>query len=76
VFTNFGGLDAARLRADRGVVLTDAFVASPVIYPPAFTVAVSEFAGALTLSSGFCAAAVEPSAVDEMLRAVADGLPG
>ena len=75
VFTNFGGLDAARLRADRGVVLADAFVASPVIYPPALTVAASEFAGALTLSSGSCAAAIEPSAIDGLLQAVAGGLP-
>lgn len=76
LFTNFGVLDPARLDPGGDARLEDAWVAPPFTYPPAFSIGVSQFAGVLTLSSGFCAAAIEPAAVDGLLRTIVEELPG
>jgi NRPS condensation-like uncharacterized protein len=72
--SNFGVLDPRRL-AFGEVEIEDAFMASPVFYPPSVMVGASTVRERLTRTFGYCAAALAPEWAEGLLDGFVDQLP-
>ena len=75
LLSNFGKLEPERLCFD-GRRPTDAFITTPVMYPPYLMLGVSGYDGSLTFTSGYCREGVGNDSVEKMMDLVIDELPG
>jgi NRPS condensation-like uncharacterized protein len=71
--TNMGPIDPTRL--DFGAPVRRAYLIVPLIFPPVFGAGASGFRDSLTLTSGFCAAGVDPAMMNELFDAWVTELP-
>jgi hypothetical protein len=73
--SNFGVLAPSRLDFGAASVI-DAYAVGPAQYAPGFLLVASSFRDTLTLSTGFCADAVDPATVEQVLeRLIAELTP-
>jgi NRPS condensation-like uncharacterized protein len=66
-FTNMGLIDDAQLNFGH-IKVRDAFLVPPIVKPPYWAAGVSGFKDSLTLSSGFCASAIDTQRVDGLFN--------
>jgi NRPS condensation-like uncharacterized protein len=74
LLSNFGKLDPDRLSFD-GVRPSDAYITTPVMFPPYLMLGVTGYEGGLTFTSGYCREGVGDG-VEKMLDLVLAELPG
>lgn len=75
LLSNFGRLEPERLGFDRSIPL-DAFITTPMMFPPYLMLGVTGYAGTLTFTSGYCREGVGNDSVERMLDLFLDQLPG
>jgi NRPS condensation-like uncharacterized protein len=75
LLSNFGKLEPERLAFD-GSDPTDAYITTPIMFPPYLMLGVTGYRGSLTLTSGYCRDGVGNDSVERILDLVLEELPG
>jgi len=74
LLSNFGKLEPERLSFD-GTRPSDAYITTPIMFPPYLMLGVTGYDGSLTLTSGYCREGVGNDSVEKMLNLVLMELP-